>query len=165
MARGGLTAPNLHTMMAKYKRILDKQIDKVEADPDPDPEKLKIIDRMMRTVQDYDRAQERKEERKEALELKKAGHELNVKKAAATAERQAQAESGAPKAKDFDNTQLIKEMRHEMFKDVFTPEGMAECDRLILEADKKALAEGIKFVPYVPPAPSPNDPWHPTNPS
>jgi hypothetical protein len=56
-------------MMEKYKRILDKQIDKVEADPASDPENLKIIDRMMRTVQAYDRAQERKEERKEAMEL------------------------------------------------------------------------------------------------
>jgi hypothetical protein len=69
----------------------------------------------------------------------------------------AKAESGQPKAKDFDNTALIKEMREALFKDEFTPEKMAEVDRMIVECDKKALAAGIKFVPYVPPDPSPPD--------
>ena len=146
--------------MEKYQQVLEKQIDKVKADPDPDPEKLKLIDRMMRTVMVYDDAQDRKQERQEALELKKAENQQKAQKAATAAENPAKTEPGAAKdiPKDFDNTEFIKVMREEYFKDAYTPEMTALVQKKLMEADAQALAAGIKFVPYVPPGPLPPKP-------
>ena len=149
-------APDLALLMNLYKNFVMNLMLK----GDVSPESLKQLQQMMRTVTSYEQGQTRLAQRERALKLKEADHEQKAQKAATAAENPAKTEHGAAKdiPKDFDNTEFIKVMREEYFKDAYTPEMTALVQKKLMEADAQALAAGIKFVPYVPPGPPPPKP-------
>ncbi len=129
-------------MMNDYLDFTNDLLSKCRADPDPKPEDRRQIDRMLQIAMDYARSQFEQAHRQRVLELKQAEHELRVKRAAqaeqrekakARAREEADAERKPPR--DFDNTDLIADMRGELFREVYTPENLAAVQAALAKAE------------------------------
>jgi hypothetical protein len=129
-------------MMNNYLDFTNDLMSKCRADPNPKPEDRQQIDRMLQIAMDYERSQFEQAHRQRVLELKQAEHELRVKRAAqaekrekakAKAREEADAERKPPR--DFDNTDLIADMRGELFREVYTPENLAAVEAALAKAE------------------------------
>jgi hypothetical protein len=134
-------AAKLGRIMDKYLSDLKELVEKCAADPNPKLEDRQQIDRMLVIAIDYQRDQDQKAQRQQALDLKQAEYELKVKRLAFM-EKQAEAKAKAQEEaaerdppQDFDNTDLIADMRGEMFKEVYSPENMAAVHAAIAKAE------------------------------
>jgi hypothetical protein len=135
-------AAALGAIMDNYLASLKDLIDKCAADPNPKLEDRQQIDRMVQIALDYQRDQDQKAQRQQALDLKQAEYELKVKRLALMEQREAAkakareaADTQREPSRDFDNTDLIADMRGEMFKEVYSPENMAKVDAALAKAE------------------------------
>ena len=128
-------------MMDKYLDMLNDLMDKCRGESDPKPEDRRQIDQMMEIAVAYERDQVQLEQRQRALEIRQSEYELKVKRAAQAEkrdkakarERKAAAARKAPR--DFDNSTLIARMREEYFREVNSPENMADVDAALAKAE------------------------------
>ncbi len=126
--------------MDKYLDYTNEQMDKCRADPNAKLEDRQQLDQMMKIAIDYERSQWEQEQRQKAFELKQAEYELKARRLALLEKREeekARAREAAAEREpptDFDNTDLIADMRGEMFKEVFTPENIARADAALAKA-------------------------------
>ncbi len=115
-------------------------VNKCRADPNPKPEDCQDRDRMMQLAIEYDRDQVKKAQGQQALDLRKAGQELKVRRLALLERREKERARERKKAaardgpRDFDNTERIARAREAHFADVNTPENIARVDAKLAKA-------------------------------
>jgi hypothetical protein len=186
-ASGGLTASteyDISEVMADYKILVARQVAEDKAAPEPDPERRKVTERMVRTLMMYKHSLELREERLAALKIKKADHDRKLSKATkATTTQEAAKETVADRKppKDFDNTALSQQIpraESPVAQPTQQPgHGTGSAVPIIgpiigknppgqptqqLGDLLRNASDGLTAVPY---APSPDDPWSPDNPS